>query len=114
MCVCVCVCLCVLCEPFEHSSLHRVVPGARVLRCRLRCRSSFVSIVYGNPQTHGGVSLRTPGALLTFGDIAASGPDVLLARRGSGLKLPSVDRATEQAEVLISSRRGNAVVPLSS
>ena len=99
MCVCVCV------VQSRGPAFFVVVFAVGRHSCR-----SFTS----SRQTHGGVSLRTPGALLTFGDIAAPGPDVLLARRGSGSKLPSVDRATEQAEVLISSRRGNAVVPLSS
>ena len=63
---------------------------------RHSCRSFTTSW-----QTHGGVSLRSPGTLLTFSGIAAPGPDVLLARPGLGSKLLSVNRVTEQAELPI-------------
>ena len=109
VCVRVCVCVCVhrsICVvSFRGPEFFVVVFAVG----RHSCRSFSTSC-----QTHGGDPLRTPDTLCAFSDIAAPGPDVLLARPGSGSKLLSAYRVTEQAEVPISSRCGKLVVPLTS
>ena len=74
--------------------------GQCVFRCQTTAKDEF--------------DVRMKGTRLTFSDIAAPGPDVLLARPGSGSKLLSVNWVTEQADVPISGRCGNLVVPLTS
>ena len=105
VCACVCVCTAVCIVSFRGPAFFVVVFVVGRHSCR-----SFTEI----RRPTAAFFLVSPGTPVTFSDIAAPGPDVLLARRGSGSELLSVTRVTEQADVPISGRCGNLVVPLTS
>jgi hypothetical protein len=89
--------LCV-CEPFVRL-VFSCRPGRPWFHCcRHRRRSSrhSPSVVQ---RTHVSFNRSTAAILFTFSDAAAPGPVVLFARPGSGSKLLSVSRVTEQASI---------------